>query len=45
MEEELVFKARELERCRVDLDEQTAKGTALIEENGKLSEKVRRYKK
>jgi hypothetical protein len=45
MEEELVFKARELEKYRVDLDEQTIKGSSLLEENARLGEKVKRYKK
>ena len=44
-EEELVLKARELERYRVDLEEGAAKVEVLVEENARLGEKVRRYKK
>jgi predicted secreted Zn-dependent protease len=40
-----VLKARELERYRVDLEERGAKVEALVEENARLGEKVRRYKK
>jgi hypothetical protein len=45
LDEELVLKVRELERYKIDAEEQSSKIESLLEDNAKLSEKVKRYKK